>query len=216
MGRYIPALSGWSLCIDECTGTCVICVHLPSWAGALDVGEVILSALYIASRETMDYRLASAMHVFRARFRVSIDPELLASLYRESRVVSKLHGGKPGRGGCGCGHEWEAVLYRGAVYASAILDLDRSVPVAVDPPRDRRVRERLRRLLDGGNGAGGIVRDLDGERIAPWVYMVPKGSLHKLKSELEARLRRVDPDLSVEIEIASRHRYAKLRIVSNK
>ncbi|MDT7889844.1 MAG: hypothetical protein RQ885_12845 [Desulfurococcales archaeon] len=44
-------------------------------------------------------------------------------------------------------YAWQAVLYRGILYAQSILDLEKPVLIRVDPPRDK--RERLRALLEG-------------------------------------------------------------------
>ena len=84
------------------------------------------------------------------------------------------------------------MLYKGILYAQQILDLDRPVVVRVEPPSDKRERERLRVLLEGMrvtvNGktyhVGGLVKRLGGEKLAPWVYLIPKKNLPELEKRV--------------------------------
>ncbi len=191
LGTLVPALEGWVLCVDECRGDCSVCVDLPGWAGRLGLAERLQLALYLAARATMDYRVAAAMHIYRVRSRAAVSPEILIRALREARVESRVPRAVEG----GCPHAWEAVLYRGILYAQSILDLDRPVVVKVEPPGDKSARERLRVLLEGKRvtvkgktyHVGGLVKRLGGERLAPWVYLVPKRALPELERQLASQ-----------------------------
>ena len=69
------------------------------------------------------------------------------------------------------------------------------------PPRDRRARERLRYLIEGTttsvNGrryrTGGLLRKIGGERLVPWIYLIPK----KL-AEFHQTVRGKFPELRIE------------------
>ena len=191
LGGLVPALSGWTLCIDEHECHCTICVELPEWARGLSRREKVYLALYLAARTTMDYRVAAAMHIYAVRSRIALRPELLVKALRESRVLSKtmkaIDSDSP--------YAWEATLYKGIVYANQILSLDRPVLVKVEPPKDKRERERLRVLLEGKRvtvkgrtyRVNGLVKRLGGERIAPWIYLVPRRNLPKLLENMKGK-----------------------------
>ena len=67
----------------------------------------------------------------------------------------------------------------------------------MEPPKDKRERERLRVLLEGKRATvrgktyhvGGLVKRLGGERIALWTYLVPRRNLPKLLASVEKRAR---------------------------
>ena len=90
---------------------------------------------------------------------------------------------------------WEVVLYKGVLYAEQILSLDKPVIVRIEPPRDKRERERLRVLLKGKRvtikgktyHVGGLVKKLSGQRIAPWIYLLPRKNLPKLLEQVKPR-----------------------------
>ena len=184
LGGLVPALEGWVLCVDEYSEDCAVCVELPEWARRLGEAEKLYLALYLAARSTMDYRVAAAMHIHSIRSRAVVRPELLARALRESKVASMV----PRSVEDDSPYAWEAVLYRGILYAQALLDLDKPIVVKVEPPRDKRERERLRVLLEGKRvtvkgktyHVGSLVKRLGGERLAPWTYIVPKSRLPAL------------------------------------
>ena len=188
LGKLVPALREWVLCVNECNGDCTACIKLPEWARELGEDEKQYLALYLAARATMDYRVAAAMHVHSVRNRVVVHPQTLTRAFQEARVTTKvphtIEGENP--------YAWEAVLYRGVLYAQTVLDLDKPVVVKVEPPRDKHAREKLRVLLEGKRvtvksrtyHVGGLVRRLGGEKLAPWIYLIPKRSLPELQKQL--------------------------------
>ena len=193
LGVLVPALRGWTLCIDEPSCDCVVCVQLPEWAGKLSEHEKVYLALFLAAKHLLDYRVAAAMHIYMVRNRVALRPELLTKTLREAKVISRI----PRAVEEDSAYAWEAVLYKGIVYAQQILSLDRPVIVRVEPPKDKRERERLRAMLEGKRvtvrgktyHVGGLVRRLGGERIAPWVYLIPRRNLPRLLAAVEGKAR---------------------------
>ena len=191
LGILVPALRGWTLCIDETSCDCMICVQLPRWAGRFSEREKVYLALFLAAKHLLDYRVAAAMHVYMVRNKVALRPELLTRTLREAKVVSKI----PRAIEEDSAYAWEAVLYKGVVYAQLILSLDRPVIVKVEPPKDKRERERLRVLLEGKRvtvkgrtyHVGGLVKKLGGERIAPWIYLLPRRNLPKLLEQVKPK-----------------------------
>jgi len=192
LGVLMPALRGWTLCIDEASCDCMIRVHLPDWAENLGEHEKVYLALYLASRRILDYRLAASMHVYMVRNRVALRPEILAKALRDAKVVSRIP-----RAVEDAPYAWEAVLYRGILYAQQILSLDKPVIVKVEPPRDKRAREKLRVLLEGKRvtikgrtyHVGGLIKELGGQRIAPWTYLLPRRNVPKLLKQVKSRAR---------------------------
>jgi hypothetical protein len=188
LGSLVPALAGWRLCIDEDAGDCTITVRLPKAVQLDDRGRVYV-ALYIAARHVMDYRLAAALHIYSVRSRIVVHPSVIKRIMEEAIVESRV----PRRIVDDCPYAWDAVYYRGVAYAQAILDLDRMIPVKVEPPRDKRERERLRALLEGKRvlvndrtyHTRGLVERLGGKRLAPWVYLIPKRGLPRLRDRVE-------------------------------
>ena len=182
----IPALDGWVLCVDEEGEGCTISVKLPGWVDK-DKVERIYIALYIAARATMDYRVAAALHIYSVRNRFTARSETLVRAMADSKVYSKIPRAIEDENP----YAWQAMLYRGILYAYSILDLERPVLVKVDPPRDKRERERLRTLLEGKRVAvrgktyyvGGLLRRIGGEKIAPWIYLVPKKSIKEIEEK---------------------------------
>jgi hypothetical protein len=181
----IPALDGWVLCVDEEGEDCTISVKLPGWVDK-DKVERIYIALYIAARATMDYRVAAALHIYSARNKVAVHPNIAIKALTGSKIYSKISRSMEDED-----YAWQAVLYRGILYAQSILDLERPVLVKVDPPRDKRERERLRTLLEGKRvtikgrtyHVDGLIKKLGGEKIAPWIYLVPKKSIKEIEEK---------------------------------
>jgi len=116
LGALVPALEGWVVCAGECDSECTVCVWLPQWAQELGEAERALLALYLAARATMDYRVVAAAYIYMLRHRVALRPELLVRARREARVESRV----PPRIEPGAPYAWEAVFYRGLLYAQAI------------------------------------------------------------------------------------------------
>lgn len=193
LGVLVPALGGWTLCIDEPRCECVICAQLPKWAKDLGEHEKVYLALYLASKHLLDYRLTAAMHIYMVRNRVTVRPGILVRTLRDARVVSKIPRAVEEEGP----YVWEAVLYKGIVYAQQVLSLDKRAVIKVEPPKDKLERERLRVLLEGKRitvkgrtyHVGGLVKGLGGQRIAPWVYLMPRKSLPKLLASIRGKAR---------------------------
>ncbi|MCE4606182.1 MAG: hypothetical protein F7B59_02490 [Desulfurococcales archaeon] len=185
LGSLIASLEGWMLCIDECKDECVICVMLPRWTARPDDRENVHIALYIAARSTMDYRVAAALYIYSIRKRTRPEPGALVKAWREAEITTKI----PVQAGNTC---WEAVLYKGILYAQSILDLDRPVLIKITPPRDKNEREKLRVLIEGKRitikgktyHVGGLLKKLGGEKLAPWIYLIPKRNIPQLKTKL--------------------------------
>ncbi len=171
----------------------MICVRLPDWAENLGEHEKVYLALYLTSKHLLDYRLAASMHVYMVRNKVALRPEILAKALRDAKVVSRI----PRAIEEDSPYVWEAVLYKGILYAEQILNLDKPVIVKVEPPRDKRARERLRVLLEGKRvtvksrtyHVGGLVKKLGGQRIAPWTYLLPRRNVPKLLGQVKSRAR---------------------------
>ena len=185
LGSLVPSLEGWVLCADECTDECVICVRLPRCAARLGEYEKVYMALYLAARSIMDYRVAAALHIHSVRTRTTLDPELLVRAWMKAMVTTRI----PVQVDDTC---WEAVLYRGILYAQSILVLDRPILVKITPPRDKNEREKLRVLVEGKRitvkgktyHVGGLLKKLGGEKLAPWIYLIPRRNLPQLKTKL--------------------------------
>lgn len=181
----IPALDGWVLCVDEEGEGCTISVKLPDWVDKDKVKRIYI-ALYIAAKTTMDYRVAAALHIYSARNKVAVHPNIAIKALTGSKIYSKISRSMEDED-----YAWQAVLYRGILYAQSILDLERPVLVKVDPPRDKRERERLRTLLEGKRvtikgrtyHVDGLIKKLGGEKIAPWIYLVPKKSIKEIEEK---------------------------------
>jgi hypothetical protein len=187
----IPALDGWVLCVDEEGEDCTISVKLPDWVDKDKVKRIYI-ALYIAARATMDYRVAAALHIYSVRNKVAVHPNIAIKALTGSKIYSKISRSMEDED-----YAWQAVLYRGILYAQSILDLERPVLVKVDPPRDKRERERLRTLLEGKRVTikgktyyvGGLLRRIGGEKIAPWIYLVPKKSIKEIEEKSRGKYR---------------------------
>jgi hypothetical protein len=187
----IPALDGWVLCVDEEGEDCTISVKLPDWVDKDKVKRIYI-ALYIAARTTMDYRVAAALHIYSARNKVAVHPNIAIKALTGSKIYSKISRSMEDED-----YAWQAVLYRGILYAQSILDLERPVLVKVDPPRDKRERERLRTLLEGKRvtikgrtyHVDGLIKKLGGEKIAPWIYLVPKKSIKEIEEKSRGKYR---------------------------
>ncbi len=193
LGAFVPALRGWTLCINETSCDCIICVRLPDWAGNLGEHEKVYLALYITSRHLLDYRLTASMHVYLVRNKVALRPEIFTKALKDAKVVSKI----PRAIGEESPYAWEAVLYKGILYAEQILSLDKPIIVKVEPPKDKRARERLRVLLEGKRvtikgrtyHVGGLTKKLGGQRMAPWTYLLPRRNVPKLIKQVNSRAR---------------------------
>lgn len=197
LGAFVPALRGWTLCINETSRDCIICVSLPDWAGNLGEHEKVYLALYITSKHLLDYRLTASMHVYLVRNKVALRPEILTKALRDAKVVTKIPRAIERAIEEEGPYVWEAVLYKGILYAKQILSLDKPIIVKVEPPRDKCVRERLRVLLEGKRvtikgrtyHVGGLIKKLGGQRIAPWTYLLPRRNVPKLLKRVKSRAR---------------------------
>jgi len=145
----------------------------------------------LTSRRILDYRVVAAMHIHFIRSKAMVEPELLLKVLSNAKVVSRV----PPAIEDDNLYIWEAVRWRGIAYAQTILDLERSVIIRIDPPKDRLEREKLRVLLEGKRitirgktyVVGGLIEKLSGYRVAPWVYLVPKKNLPKLLEYIAQR-----------------------------
>jgi len=193
LGVFVPALRGWTLCINETSCDCIICVRLPDWAENLGEHEKVYLSLYLISRHILDYRLTASMHVYLVRNKVALRPEILTKALRDAKVISRI----PRAVEEDSPYVWEAVLYKGILYAEQILSLDKPVIVKVEPPRDKRARERLRVLLEGKRvtiksktyHVGGLAKKLGAQRIAPWTYLLSRRNVPKLLRQVKSRTR---------------------------
>jgi hypothetical protein len=153
----------------------------------------IYIALYIAARATMDYRVAAALHIYSVRNKVAVHPRILIRAVEDSKISSKIPRAIEDENP----YAWQSMLYRGILYAYSILDLEKPVLIKVDPPRDKRERERLRTLLEGKRVAvrgktyyvGGLLKRIGGEKIAPWIYLVPKKSIKEIEEKSKGKYR---------------------------
>lgn len=184
LGSLLSALEGWILCIEECSDECSLCIDPPDEIKTLKDSEKLYVALYLAGRKTMDYRVAAAMHIYFLRNRVLVNPELLMKALSKAKIISRI----PPTMEDDSPYLWEAVKWRGVAYAQTILDLEKLLVIKVKPPRSKREREKLRILLEGKRistkrktyTVEGMIKKLSGDRIAPWIYVVPKKALPKL------------------------------------
>ncbi len=197
LGELIPVLEGWFVCEKGmCSGECVVCVELPSWCRGFDEKSIAYILLYLAARTCMDYRLAAALHVYSVRNKVFVKPDILLKAWRESKILSRMYR----RVEDDSIYAWRATLYHGILYAQSILDLEKPVLVKITPPRDKRVREKLRVLLEGKRvtikgktyQVGGLIKKIGGKRVASWIYIVPKKNISKLMREAKERQFKID------------------------
>jgi len=191
LGSLAPALEGWILCVDECGEECAVCVKLPSWSRKLSERVRTYISLYLATKASMDYRIAGAMHVYMVKNRVSLNPAILLKALREAKVNLRI----PKLIEENTSYAWESVLYKGIAYSQTLLDLEKPVIVKVEAPRNKREREKLRVLIEGKRvtvkgrtyHVGGLLRKISAKKIAPWIYMVPKKQVPKLIELVEGR-----------------------------
>jgi len=183
LGTLIPVASGWILCVDECDVSCSICVNLPHEFLNLSDKEKLYISLYLTARKTLDYRIAAAMHVYSVKNKVAVGSEVLVKALKEGEIESKIPQALED-----VPYAWEAVRWRGIAYAQTFLDVERPVLVKVKPPKDKHLREKLRTLLEGKRvvvkgkvyKVNGLIKKVDGEKIAPWIYLIPKKHIPKL------------------------------------
>ncbi len=123
--------------------------------------------------------------------RIVMRPEILVKAIREAKIVSRI----PQAIEEDSIYAWEAVLYRGILYAKQILSMEELVIIKVEPPKDKKEREKLRVLLEGKRvtvkgktyHVGGLVKKLGGKRIASWIYLLPKKTIPKLLEQIGPR-----------------------------
>jgi len=130
LGCLVPVLKGWMLCIDGCNGGCAFCVELPEELNGLNDAEKLYVALYITARRVLDYRIAAAMHIHFVKNRAMVEPELLVKALRSAKIMSKI----PPAIEEDSPYAWEAVKWRGIVYAQMILDSGKRRRGAALPP----------------------------------------------------------------------------------
>ncbi|MEB3755569.1 MAG: hypothetical protein GSR79_01725 [Desulfurococcales archaeon] len=166
-------------------------IEITEASRSLSEYEKVYLALFLAAKHSLDYRLTAAMHIYMMRNRIALRPEILVKALRDARVVSKI----PRATEEESHYVWEAVLYKGILYAQQLLSLDKQV--IVEPSKDKHERERLRVLLEGKRvtvkgrtyHVGGLVKKLNGQRLAPWIYLLPKKNVPKLTMHVEQKAR---------------------------
>jgi len=123
IGNLVRALAGWILCVDECDNECTICVELPDdELKNLNSDRKLYVALYVAARRILDYRLAAAMHIHFVRSKVVVDPKLLVKALESAKFWSAV---PPAAEDTDNPYVWEAVKWRGIVYAQMVLNSER-------------------------------------------------------------------------------------------
>jgi len=121
LGELVRALAGWVLCVDECSNECSICVELPKELKDLDSDRRLYVALYISARRILDYRLAAAMHIHFVRTKSTMEPRILVKALSEARFWSAV----PPAIDDNSPYAWEAVKWRGIVYAEMVLSSEK-------------------------------------------------------------------------------------------
>jgi hypothetical protein len=74
------------------------------------------------------------------------------------------------------------------------IELEKPVLVKVIPPKDRTQREKLRVLIEGKRAtmwrrvyrAGGLLKKVNGGKVAPWVYLIPRKNLPAFTKSIES------------------------------
>jgi len=185
LGDIIEALRGWRIRI--CVGSSehdfrnyIALINVPETiAESLSTEELILLGILSAAKKMMDYRVAAAAYIYSVKHNLNTAKiyQLLKHARAYSRAIKAEHL---------C---WEAVLYRGILYAHAILDSERPALVKVTPPKEKLEREKLRVFLEGKRisikgktyRVGGLVKKLRGKRVAPWIYLIPKKNIAEIQ-----------------------------------
>jgi len=122
IGNLVRALAGWILCIDECDSECTVCIELPDEElKDLDTNRRLYVALYVASRKILDYRLVAAMHIHFVKTKAVVEPKLLVKALSSAKVVSRV----PPAIEDDSPYVWEAVRWRGIVYAETVMSAER-------------------------------------------------------------------------------------------
>ena len=178
LGELVPALDGWIIAIDEDCDDAIVKIFLPKNL-KLNEDEKIYVGLWLASKVTMDYRVFSALIIFQHQKRLCVHPLTLLKAEKEAKIESKIKRRED--------NFWK-VKYKGLAYALALLDLERPVVIRVVPPKDRKKREKLRVLIEGKRitvrgktyKVGGMLKQINGKKIAPWVYLVKKKHVPKV------------------------------------
>jgi len=118
LGDLVRALTGRIFCVDECSNECTICVELPDdELRNLDSDRKLYVALYAAARRILDYRLVAAMHIHFVKSRAVVDPKLLVKALENAKFWSVV----PPAIDDNSPYAWEAVKWRGIVYAEMVL-----------------------------------------------------------------------------------------------
>lgn len=176
LGRILPVLEEWRICVEECRDECICCVENLSGVEGVEL-EVL--AIYLCAWRSRRYQLVAASHLHALRNRVAIDPEKIASAKKTAKIILRI---EP------YDINWETVFWRGLCYAHVFVDMERLVVVKIKPPSNKTEREKLRVLLEGKRvtlrrrtyHVGGLIKRLGGKKLAPWIYLVSKKDLHKL------------------------------------
>ncbi len=188
LGGLLPENEHRVVCIayegGEASGDCNIVVVLPPWARGLSDAVQELAALYLAARSLNDPSAWAAYHLAALLHGAALSYTLAARLAREARVepypVQETD---------------MAAYWRGKARALLALDKLRMILVKVEPPRDRRAREKLRHILEGvavteqgrRRRSRGLVERLEGQKVAPWLYLVPRTGLQELEKTVKTR-----------------------------
>jgi len=198
LGEYNPVLDGWKVLVSsepiESFDDFVAVVEVDEkLVEKLGEKKLKLLCIYAVAREFMEYKVVAAMHVYSVRNRILLRPEELREGLKHIRVK-----GSRVRSWDKSDEAWRAVFWRGICYGNMLLSLDALTVVRVEPPKDVRLRERLRYRMEGArisrggrmHRTGGVLRKLEGRRLAPWIYVVKKrdvGHIAKLVKEHGSR-----------------------------
>lgn len=140
--------------------------------------DIVLAGLYIAARVIDDSSAWAAYHLYALMKRKEVANILIKEITKNTKVNPPL---QP--------INWTN-FWKGRTKALTILLNRTPAIVKIIPPKNKAKREKLRVILEGKRGTikgktyhvGGLVKKLGGKRLAPWIYIIPRNQLHKLKS----------------------------------
>jgi len=152
------------IAIDEDCDDAIVKIFLPRDLN-LSNDEKIYVALWLSAKATMDYRVFSALIIFQHQKRLCVHPLTLLKAEKEAKIETKIKKRE--------GNFWK-VKFKGLAYALALLDLERMVVVKVIPPKNKKLREKLRAKVRG------LLKQTGGIKLAPWVYLIRKKHVPKV------------------------------------
>ena len=197
LGGLVPALDGWRILITDedipPNEDYISIVRFEKDAlKSMDIVDAIEMAIYLTAREINDYRIASALVIYSLRKKRAPSLNRLNKLGKHAKVIANFRRSDT---------PWGETYWKGVAYAQVLLDLEKPVVVKVIPPRDRRAKGRLRYLIEGttvsargGYRVGGLLKRVGGEKLAPWIYLIPKKKL----AEFHQTVRGKFPELRIE------------------